>query len=153
MEFYDESDLELIVARSADLLGVQLDSSGAAEIAGRSRGTPRIVNRLLRRVRDYAQVHGDGTIDRATAQAALALFEVDADGLDRLDRSVLEALVKSFGGGPAGLSTLAVAVGRGRVATVAAWEYFGLSPVSGGIGANTTRAGQAVLPIGVDEEG
>ena len=78
---YDESDLELIVARSADLLGVQLDSSGAAEIAGRSRGTPRIVNRLLRRVRDYAQVHGDGTIDRATAQAALALFEVDADGL------------------------------------------------------------------------
>ncbi len=177
MEFYDEAELELIVARSAQLLGVQLDSSGASEIAGRSRGTPRIVNRLLRRVRDFAQVHGDGSVDRATAQAALELFEVDEEGLDRLDRSVLEALVKSFNGGPAGLSTLAVAVGeepetvesvvepflvrkgfmmrtsRGRVATAAAWEYFGLSPSQTAPGSSSTRAGQVVLPIGEEAEG
>lgn len=177
MEFYDPPELEQIVIRSAGLLGVGLDPQGAAEIAGRSRGTPRIVNRLLRRVRDYAQVHGDGSIDRATAQAALALFEVDDHGLDRLDRSVLEALVKNFGGGPAGLSTLAVAVGeepetvesvvepflvrqgfmmrtpRGRVATAAAWEYFGLKPVAGTALSAATRAGQAVLPIEQPPEG
>ena len=122
---------------------------GAAEIAGRSRGTPRIANRLLRRVRDYAQVHGDGRVDLATARAALALYEVDERGLDRLDRAVLHALVARFGGGPVGLSTLAVAVGeeretvetvaepflvregllartsRGRVATPAAWDHLG----------------------------
>lgn len=171
MEFYDEPELELIVIRSAGLLGVELDAQGAAEIAGRSRGTPRIVNRLLRRVRDYAQVHGNGRIDRATAQAALALFEVDDRGLDRLDRSVLESLVKNFNGGPAGLSTLAVAVGeepetvesvvepflvrqgfmmrtpRGRVATAAAWEYCGLEPVDAPLSGRATRAAQAVLPI------
>ncbi len=177
MEFYDEAELEQIVVRSAGLLGVELDSLGASEIARRSRGTPRIVNRLLRRVRDYAQVHGDRRIDRSTAQAALALFEVDDCGLDRLDRSVLNALVKNFNGGPAGLSTLAVAVGeepetvesvvepflvrqglimrtpRGRVATAAAWQYFGLAPQEGPSSGRATRAGQAVLPIGTDPEG
>lgn len=177
MEFYDPDDLELIVVRSASLLGVPLDREGASEIAGRSRGTPRIVNRLLRRVRDYAQVHGDGRINLATAQAALALFEVDEQGLDRLDRSVLEALVKSFGGGPVGLSTLAVAVGeepetvesvvepflvrqgfimrtpRGRVATPAAWNYFGIPPDANAFGGAATRGGQAVLPIEPELEG
>ena len=135
------------------------------------------MNRLLRRVRDYAQVHGDGTIDQPTAQAALELFEVDSQGLDRLDRGVLEALVKSFGGGPAGLSTLAVAVGeepetvesvvepflvrkgfmmrtpRGRVATASAWQYFGLRPEVSDQSVGATRGGQVVLPIGVDEGG
>ncbi|MFA7266398.1 MAG: Holliday junction branch migration DNA helicase RuvB [Candidatus Nanopelagicales bacterium] len=177
MEFYDPDDLELIVVRSASLLGVPLDRDGASEIAGRSRGTPRIVNRLLRRVRDYAQVHGDGQINRETAQAALALFEVDEQGLDRLDRSVLEALVKSFGGGPVGLSTLAVAVGeepetvesvvepflvrqgfimrtpRGRVATPAAWSYCGIAPDSNAFGGGATRGAQAALPIEAELEG
>lgn len=150
MDFYSPSDLEQILERSAGLLAVALAPDGAAEIASRSRGTPRIANRLLRRVRDYAQVEGRGTIDRNTAQAALDLFEVDTLGLDRLDRAVLHALVSRFGGGPVGVSTLAVAVGeesstieevaepflvragllartpRGRVATPAAWDHLGL---------------------------
>ena len=131
--------------RSAGLLGVALRDDGADEIAGRSRGTPRIANRLLRRVRDFAEVRGDGVVTRDCARAALELYEVDESGLDRLDRAVLTALVRRFGGGPVGLSTLAVAVGeeaetvevvaepflvraglmartpRGRVATPAAW--------------------------------
>ena len=155
MDFYSPDELELILVRSAGLLGVPLGADGAAEIASRSRGTPRIANRLLRRVRDYAQVHGDGTVSLATAEAALDLFEVDLLGLDRLDRSVLDALVRRFGGGPVGVSTLAVAVGeepatieevaepflvragllartpRGRVATPAAWAHLGLSAPSG----------------------
>ena len=155
MDFYSPDELELILVRSAGLLGVPLSAEGAAEIASRSRGTPRIANRLLRRVRDYAQVHGDGTVSLATAEAALDLFEVDLLGLDRLDRSVLDALVRRFGGGPVGVSTLAVAVGeepatieevaepflvragllartpRGRVATPAAWAHLGLSAPSG----------------------
>ena len=155
MDFYSPDELELILVRSAGLLGVPLSADGAAEIASRSRGTPRIANRLLRRVRDYAQVHGDGTVSLATAEAALDLFEVDLLGLDRLDRSVLDALVRRFGGGPVGVSTLAVAVGeepatieevaepflvragllartpRGRVATPAAWAHLGLSAPSG----------------------
>jgi holliday junction DNA helicase RuvB len=154
LDFYEPEELGIIVRRSAGLLGVTLRDDGADEIAGRSRGTPRIANRLLRRVRDYAEVRGDGVVNRAVAQAALDLYEVDDAGLDRLDRSVLTALVGKFGGGPVGLSTLAVAVGeeaetvevvvepflvraglmartpRGRVATPAAWEFLGLDPLT-----------------------
>jgi len=152
LDFYDSGDLEVIIARSAGLLGVQVDADGVAEIAGRCRGTPRIANRLLRRVRDWAQVHGDGVVNRESAHAALDLYEVDALGLDRLDQAVLDALVHRFGGGPVGLSTLAVAVGeepetietvsepflvrlgmllrtpRGRVATASAWQHAGVQP-------------------------
>ncbi|HBJ72199.1 MAG TPA: Holliday junction branch migration DNA helicase RuvB [Actinobacteria bacterium] len=152
LDFYDPPDLEVILKRSAQLLGVELDNEGAAEIAGRCRGTPRIANRLLRRVRDWAQVHGEGRVDLATAHAALDLYEVDSLGLDRIDRAVLEVLIKRFGGGPVGLSTLAVAIGeepetietvaepflvrlgmivrtpRGRVATATAWQHLGLTP-------------------------
>jgi Holliday junction DNA helicase RuvB len=135
---------------------VPLTPEGGEEIAGRSRGTPRIANRLLRRVRDYAEVRGNGTVDRATARAALVVYDVDELGLDRLDRAVLDALVRRFGGGPVGVSTLAVAVGeepqtveevaepyllragllartpRGRVATPAAWRHLGLAvPATG----------------------
>lgn len=156
LDFYDPADLEAILVRSASLLGIDADQAGIAEIAHRSRGTPRIANRLLRRVRDWAQVHGDGRITHTSAQAALDLYEVDPRGLDRLDRAVLDALVSRFGGGPVGLSTLAVAVGeetetvegvaepflvreglllrtpRGRVATPAAWEHLGLRSPSAG---------------------
>ncbi|MFA7322958.1 MAG: Holliday junction branch migration DNA helicase RuvB [Candidatus Nanopelagicales bacterium] len=154
LDFYDPVDLEIIVMRSANLLGVELDKQGAAEIAGRCRGTPRIANRLLRRVRDWAQVHGNGVVNLATAHAALDLYEVDALGLDRIDRAVLDVLIRRFGGGPVGLSTLAVAIGeepetietvaepflvrlgmiartpRGRVATATAWQHLGLTPDS-----------------------
>jgi len=154
LDFYDAPDLEVILVRSAALLGVNLDKAGAAEIAGRCRGTPRIANRLLRRVRDWAQVHGNGVVDLATAHAALDLYEVDALGLDRIDRAVLQLLVTRFGGGPVGLSNLAVAIGeepetietvaepflvrlgmivrtpRGRVATAAAWQHLGLTPTT-----------------------
>jgi Holliday junction DNA helicase RuvB len=152
LDFYQPEELEVIVRRSAGLLGVTLRDDGAAELAGRSRGTPRIANRLLRRVRDYAEVKGDGVVNRAVARAALELYEVDEQGLDRLDRAVLEALVLRYDGGPVGLSTLAVIVGeeaetvevvaepflvrrgllartpRGRVATPAAWQHLGLTP-------------------------
>src|SRR5215467_3592172 len=155
LDFYDAAELEVIVHRSAGLLGAKLRDDGATEIAGRSRGTPRIANRLLRRVRDYAEVRADGVISRDIARAALELYEVDEEGLDRLDRSVLNALIRRFGGGPVGLSTLAVAVAeeaetvevvaepflvraglmartpRGRVATPAAWEHLGLPPPAG----------------------
>jgi len=151
LEFYDPADLELIVRRSAGLLEVALTDEGAAEIASRSRGTPRIANRLLRRVRDYAQVRADGVVTLELAHRALDLYEVDASGLDRLDRAVLDVLCRRFGGGPVGVSTLAVAVGeeretveevaepflvrsgflartpRGRVATAAAWQHLGLA--------------------------
>ena len=113
LEFYDESDLERVISRSAGVLGVQLVSDSLSEIARRSRGTPRIANRLLRRVRDYALVHGAGaSATMADVRAALDLYDVDAIGLDRLDRAVLDALVRRFRGGPVGLSTLAVAVGE-----------------------------------------
>ena len=155
LDFYEVADLERILARSARLLGVTADDDALAEIALRSRGTPRIANRLLRRVRDWAQVHGTGQVDVNAAQAALALFDVDEAGLDRLDRAVLDALCRRFGGGPVGLSTLAVAVGeetdtvetvaepylvrqgyivrspRGRIATPAAWQHLGLTPQAG----------------------
>ncbi len=152
MDFYADADLVTIVNRSARLLGVDIDAAGAHEIATRSRGTPRVANRLLRRVRDYAEVHGLGRIDQRLAHSALDLYEVDALGLDRLDRAVLDALLRTFRGGPVGLSTLAVAVGeepetvetvaepflvraglvfrtpRGRLATEAAWRHLGLQP-------------------------
>ena len=152
MEPYTPEELERVLHRSAGLLAVTIDREGAAEIAGRSRGTPRIANRLLRRVRDFAEVRADGVVTREVAQEALAVYDVDELGLDRLDRAVLEALVHRFGGGPVGLSTLAVAVSeeaetveevaepflvrsglvtrtpRGRVATPAAWRHLGLRP-------------------------
>lgn len=155
MEFYAAEDLDLIVKRSAKILGVDLDVEGALEIAGRSRGTPRIANRLLRRVRDFAEVRADGKVTEDIAKQALKVYDVDELGLDRLDRAVLQALVKSFNGGPVGVSTLAVAVGeepttveevcepylvragmlartpRGRVATPAAWHHLGLEPPAG----------------------
>ncbi|MBR7832674.1 Holliday junction branch migration DNA helicase RuvB [Actinospica durhamensis] len=150
MEFYDPIDLEQVVHRSARLLDLDVDAEAAAEIASRSRGTPRIANRLLRRVRDFAEVKGDGRGTVEAARAALAVYEVDERGLDRLDRAVLGALLNLFGGGPVGLSTLAVAIGeetdtveevaepflvrqgllartpRGRIATAAAWRHLGL---------------------------
>jgi len=152
LEFYEAADLDRIVHRSAGLLDVPLTAEGSAEIASRSRGTPRIANRLLRRVRDYAQVRADGVVTHPVAQAALELYEVDQLGLDRLDRAVIDALCRRFGGGPVGVSTLAVAVGeeretveevaepflvrsgflartpRGRIATPAAWEHLGITP-------------------------
>lgn len=181
MDFYEPADLHQIVRRSADLLGVQLLTEGAAEIASRSRGTPRIANRLLRRVRDYTQIHGDGTVSQSTARLALRLYEVDELGLDRLDTAVVTALVKAFGGGPVGLSTLAVAVGeepetvetvvepflvrigmlmrtpRGRVATASAYEHLGLlapDSVSGGDASVGRLADQQVqLPLGAVDNG
>jgi holliday junction DNA helicase RuvB len=155
LDFYDTDALEHILRRSADLMGARLDAAGAAEIARRSRGTPRIANRLLRRVRDFAQVRSDGRITRPLAQAALELYEVDELGLDRLDRAVLQAVCARFGGGPVGLSTLAISVGeeretveevaepflvrqgflmrtpRGRVATPAAWRHLNIPQPAG----------------------
>jgi len=152
LDFYEPTDLDVLLHRSARILGVKLTEDGAVEIAGRSRGTPRIANRLLRRVRDFAEVRLDGVVSADSAQAALRVYDVDDLGLDRLDRAVLTALVSSFGGGPVGLSTLAVAVGeqpdtveevcepflvragllartpRGRVATAGAWRHLGLNP-------------------------
>lgn len=165
LEFYETDELDRIVHRSAGLLGLPLEADGAAEIASRSRGTPRIANRLLRRVRDYAQVRADGVITLAVARAALEVYEVDEMGLDRLDRAVLDALCVRFDGGPVGISTLAVAVGeeretveevaepflvrcgflartpRGRVATPAAWAHLGLGTPSSASG----RGGDATL--------
>ncbi|REE94679.1 Holliday junction branch migration DNA helicase RuvB [Thermomonospora umbrina] len=152
MDFYEPAELEVIVHRSARLLNVRIEDGGATEVAGRSRGTPRIANRLLRRVRDFAEVRADGVVTRELARAALTLYEVDERGLDRLDRAVLGSLMRKFGGGPVGLSTLAVSVGeepetvevvaepflvrqgllartpRGRIATPAAWRHMGLTP-------------------------
>ncbi|MDY7083467.1 MAG: Holliday junction branch migration DNA helicase RuvB [Actinomycetota bacterium] len=157
LDFYSPEDLDALLHRSARILGVPITAGGAAEIAGRSRGTPRIANRLLRRVRDFAEVRADGVVTEETARAALKVYDVDALGLDRLDRAVLRALIESFKGGPVGLSTLAVAVGeqsdtveevcepflvragllartpRGRVATEAGWAHLGKTPPSGTI--------------------
>jgi holliday junction DNA helicase RuvB len=152
IDYYPEPDLEQIVVRSATLLGVDIDADAGATIAARSRGTPRVANRLLRRVRDFADARGSGTADAATARRALEVFEVDAAGLDSVDRAILEAIIHKFGGGPVGLSTLAVAVSeepqtvedayepfllqmgflqrtpRGRVATSLAYRHLGLEP-------------------------
>ena len=154
LDYYSAADLELIVRRSAGLLGAVIDRGGEVEVARRSRGTPRLANRLLKRVRDYAEVRGNGSIDRAVASEGLALFEVDELGLDKVDRALLSALCTRFGGGPVGLSTLSVAVGeapetvedvyepfllqlgmlmrtpRGRVATPAAFAHLGVEPPS-----------------------
>jgi Holliday junction DNA helicase RuvB len=162
LEYYEPADLDLIVRRSAGLLEVTLTDGGTAQIAARSRGTPRIANRLLRRVRDFAQVRADGIVTEPIASAALELYEVDPIGLDRLDRAVLDVLCRRFGGGPVGLSTLAVAVGeeretveevaepflvrngflartpRGRVATPAAWAHLGLTAPTAAFGVDGT---------------
>jgi len=114
MEFYDAGELTHICKRSASILGCRISDDGAAEIAGRARGTPRIANRLLRRVRDFAEVEGDGRIDRARADGALTRLAVDRHGLDALDRNLLLTLIDKYGGGPAGLSTLAAAVNEER---------------------------------------
>jgi Holliday junction DNA helicase RuvB len=114
LDYYEPSELDAIVRRSADLLKLDIDADASLEIGSRSRGTPRIANRLLRRVRDYAEVRTDGRLDLAASRAALALYEVDELGLDRLDVAVLHALCSSFGGGPVGASTLAVSVGEER---------------------------------------
>jgi Holliday junction DNA helicase RuvB len=155
LDFYDSSELEEVISRSASLLTLDIDKKAIAEIAGRSRGTPRIANRLLRRVRDYAQVRGSNKLTHEDAEKALLMYEVDEKGLDRLDRSVLLALIERFNGGPVGLSTLAIAVGeetetvesvaepflvrngfmartpRGRVATALGWEHVGRTPPAG----------------------
>jgi Holliday junction DNA helicase RuvB len=112
LDYYDVEDLATIVHRSARILGLEVDDEGAGEIARRSRGTPRIANRLLRRVRDFAQVRHDGAVVGSVARAGLELFEVDDVGLDRLDHAILSCLIERFGGGPVGLSTLAAAIGE-----------------------------------------
>lgn len=150
MDFYEDAELERVIGRSADLLKIAIDDAGAVEIARRSRGTPRVANRLLRRARDFAEVRADGYLNREVARAALDVYDIDEIGLDRLDRMVIEALVRQFNGGPVGVSTLALAVGeevqtveevaepflvragllartpRGRIATRLAWEHVGV---------------------------
>jgi Holliday junction DNA helicase RuvB len=150
LEFYSHQDLATIVQRSARLLKVELEAEGASEIAKRSRGTPRVANRLLRRVRDYAQVKGDGSVSKAVAEAGLKMLDVDVLGLDVMDRKLLLAVIEKFGGGPVGLDNLAHAVGeeadtiedvlepyliqqgylqrtpRGRIATLTAYRHFGI---------------------------
>jgi Holliday junction DNA helicase RuvB len=150
LDFYESAELSIIVKRSASLMGIEISEEAIAELGSRSRGTPRVANRLLRRVRDYAQVHSKGKVGIAETRAALEMYEVDEIGLDRLDLGVLETLVKRFNGGPVGISTLAMAIGeeaetieslaepflvrmgfisrtpRGRVATSAGFEHLGL---------------------------
>jgi Holliday junction DNA helicase RuvB len=151
LDYYSEHDIEEIVRRSARILGVPIDDEAAIEIAKRSRGTPRVANRLLRRVRDFAQVRADGHITRTVADDALRLLEVDARGFDEIDRRLLRTIIDKFGGGPVGVGTLAAAMSeekdtieeiyepfliqigfldrtpRGRVATARAYDYFGLN--------------------------
>ncbi len=152
LDYYEADDLELIVGRTAEILGVPVDTAGGREIASRSRGTPRIANRLLRRVRDFAEVRAEGVVDEDTAHRGLALFGVDNLGLDKVDRAILLAICDLFSGGPVGLKTLAISVGeptetvedvyepfliqqgllmrtpQGRVVTPAAWAHVGLTP-------------------------
>ena len=154
LDYYGVDDLRRIVERAARILDVSIEADGAHEIARRSRGTPRIANRMLRRIRDYAEVRAEGIIDLAAARNGLAVFDIDELGLDRVDRAILRALTTRFGGGPAGLSTLAISIGedpetlesmyepfliqmglikrtpKGRVAMPAAWEHLGLVPPS-----------------------
>ena len=154
LDYYGVDDLRRIVERAARILDVSIEADGAHEIARRSRGTPRIANRLLRRIRDYAEVRAEGIIDLAAARDGLAVFDIDELGLDRVDRAILRALTTRFGGGPAGLSTLAISIGedpetlesmyepfliqmgllkrtpKGRVAMPAAWEHLDLVPPS-----------------------
>lgn len=152
LDYYDANDLQTIVSRSAGILEVEITEGGARTIAGRSRGTPRIANRLLARVRDYAVARANGVVDEETTVKALEIFEVDDLGLDKVDRAIISSIVQKFGGGPVGLSTLAIAVGeepetvedayepfllqigllqrtpRGRVATSSAYTHLGLDP-------------------------
>jgi holliday junction DNA helicase RuvB len=158
LEFYGVEELARIVLRSAGILGIHADEAGAAEIARRSRGTPRIANRLLRRVRDFAQVRADGHITEAVAADALEMMQVDARGFDNMDRRLLKKLVEDFGGGPVGVESLAAALSeergtiedviepyliqegylmrtaRGRMATATTWRHFGLNPPDGAVG-------------------
>jgi Holliday junction DNA helicase RuvB len=158
LDFYENDELSVIVKRSAALMGIEISEAAIQELGSRSRGTPRVANRLLRRVRDYAQVHSNGKVDIKEAKAALEMYEVDAIGLDRLDLGVLETLVKRFNGGPVGISTLAMAIGeesetieslaepflvrmgfisrtpRGRVATPAGFAHLGLNAPIGAPG-------------------
>jgi holliday junction DNA helicase RuvB len=158
LDFYSDEDLTAIITRSAAILGVAIDPEGARELALRSRGTPRIANRLLKRVRDFSQVRHDGTVTGSVARDALRLFEVDDEGLDRVDREILTLILEKFEGGPVGLSTLAVAIGeepdtiedvyepyllqrgflkrtpRGRVLTRLGYRHCGASPPTGAIG-------------------
>ena len=135
LEFYNVTELMQIILRSAAVLGVSIDDEGALEIAKRSRGTPRLANRLLKRVRDFAQVEGDGAIDYDVAKTALDRLEVDSMGLDNTDRNILETMIHKFGGGPVGLDTLAAAIGEdsgtleevyGRIVTEHCYRHFGL---------------------------
>ncbi|MFM8205033.1 MAG: Holliday junction branch migration DNA helicase RuvB [Actinomycetales bacterium] len=152
LDYYDQSDIENIVLRSSKLLNISITEDAVKELGMRSRGTPRIANRLLRRVRDYAEVHADSVVTGEITKKALEIYEVDEKGLDRLDLSILKALVEQFGGGPVGLNTIAMAVGeeretvesmaepflvrsgfmirspRGRTATALAWRHLGLKP-------------------------
>ena len=154
LDYYDNAELQQIVSRAAGILDVTIDDQGSNEIARRSRGTPRIANRLLRRVRDFAEVRGNGEVNQASAQEALSVFGVDDRGLDKIDRAVLNAICQQFNGGPVGLSTLAISVSeqtetiedvyepfliqqgliartpRGRVAMALAWTHLGLEPPS-----------------------
>src|SRR5947207_2006660 len=155
LDYYNAEHLQTIVVRSARLLNIEIEESGALEIARRSRGTPRIANNLLRRVRDFAQVRGDGRISRSIADQSLAILEIDENGLDEMDKRILEAVITKFGGGPVGLGSLAVAVGeepdtleevyepylimegylnrtsQGRVATELSYKKLGLKPMTG----------------------
>jgi Holliday junction DNA helicase RuvB len=150
LEFYTHEELKFVITRSAEILAIEIDDAGAQELASRARGTPRIANRLLRRVRDFAQVRGAGRIDKATAQAALEMLEVDRHGFDEIDRRLLLTIIQKYNGGPVGLNTLAAALAeepdaleeiyepfliqigfldrtpRGRVATRLAYEHFNL---------------------------
>jgi len=152
LDFYEDEFLARIIKRSAQLLEIAIDEDSINEVASRSRGTPRIANRLLRRVRDYSQVHHDGSVTLQEATSALSMYEVDESGLDRLDRAILQTLIDNFSGGPVGLSTLALSVGeesetveivsepflirqgliartpRGRVATASGWRHLGKTP-------------------------
>ena len=154
LDYYDNAELQQIVSRAAGILDVTIDDQGSNEIARRSRGTPRIANRLLRRVRDFAEVRGNGEVNQASAREALSVFGVDDRGLDKIDRAVLNAICQQFNGGPVGLSTLAISVSeqtetiedvyepfliqqgliartpRGRVAMALAWTHLGLEPPS-----------------------
>jgi Holliday junction DNA helicase RuvB len=169
LEFYSEQELAAIVRRSAALMKVSLEEEGAGEIARRSRGTPRVANRLLRRVRDYAEVKADGRVSKAVAEAALKMLDVDALGLDVLDRKLLLAVIEKFSGGPVGLENLAHAIGedaetiedvlepyliqqgylqrtpRGRMATLGAYRHFGLTAPSGAGGLTAPTASRDLL--------
>ena len=154
MEFYNTNDLVTILLRSANILGVALDQDGAREIAKRSRGTPRIANRLLRRVRDFAEVKSDGQISSSLADEALSMLDIDSEGFDVMDRALLQTMIEKFNGGPVGLDNIAAAIGeergtiedvlepyliqsgymmrtpRGRVATEAAFRHFGYEKIN-----------------------